>query len=243
MKIKLKKIKLSFPSRLTIGLIFLAICVALIIAFTTVPVLANFALPKLAFLTSKISQYTPRPTPTPTIKEIKPSEKALKIASFAVVRLPDKEKKEFKTRYGSDSMSDTELIRVWALKMDNDLALMAQNEAATQKYIEEHPQQQGYSYYTDPVVIQEPARIQETPNPIQINNKSDDRLQKIERCQEETQRYNDCIQEYNEKMSDYSQCLAEASDLNSQRAKGYGRYASMSCYKPFNSCMKSFSCN
>lgn len=73
---------------------------------------------------------TPSPTP-----EIGPSEKALKIASFAMVRVSESKKKELKQRYSVKNMSDTDFIRFWALEMDKDSALLAKNEALMEKTI------------------------------------------------------------------------------------------------------------
>jgi hypothetical protein len=178
-------------------------------------------------------------SPTPASQ---PSEKALRIASYAWIRLSDAQKKDFRQKYGGKAYSlsqgkiiditDTDVIREWAFAMDKDPALMAQNEAVMQKSM----QQQGVQYN----YISEPAQTytQNTSG----SNDSDYKLQKIENCQKETQTYNECVQGYNEKMADYSQCLAEASDPTSDRAVGFGRYASMSCLKPSNYCMKPISC-
>jgi len=87
------------------------------------------------------------PSPTP---EIEPSERALKIASFAMVRVSESKKKELKQRYSVVSMSDTDFIRFWALEMDKDSALLAKNEALMEKTIARENQ---------PVVNVEPPQV------------------------------------------------------------------------------------
>lgn len=59
-KMKFTKINLPTPNRLMIGLMLLIVGVALGIGMTTVPILSNFTLPKLAFLANKISQRPPQ---------------------------------------------------------------------------------------------------------------------------------------------------------------------------------------
>lgn len=177
----------------------------------------------------------PKPSPTALITQIKapnPSEKALRIASYAIVRMSDANKQGIKKKYGNENMSDTDIIRAWAFAMDKDSALMARNEAVMEQ--QSTPRQVVPNNYVEPAQIQ-------TQN-ISGSIDSDYRLQKIENCQKETQTYNECVQGYNEKVANYSQCLAEASDPTSDRAVGFGRYASLSCSKPFNSCMKPISC-
>lgn len=96
-----------------------------------------------------------QPTPTPIsspspLSEIKPSERALKIASFAMVRVSESKKKELKQRYSVESMSDTDFIRFWALEMDKDSALLAKNEALMEKTIASESQ---------PIVNVEPPQV------------------------------------------------------------------------------------
>lgn len=105
---KLKKIKLRFHNRLISGSILLIIGIILGIAVTTIPLLANFTLPKLAFLASRFSQYTPQqvaklkaspsaqiavvstPTPSPSVipttkptsKQLSIQDRALRVAKF-----------------------------------------------------------------------------------------------------------------------------------------------------------------
>lgn len=94
---------------------------------------------------------TPSPVASPSLTpEIEPSDRALKIASFAMVRVSESKKKELKQRYSVESMSDTDFIRFWALKMDEDTALLAKNEALMEKTIARENQ---------PVVNVEPPSV------------------------------------------------------------------------------------
>lgn len=63
----------------------------------------------------------------------KPSEKALKIASFFVVRSSESYKKEKKIEYGVENESDTKLIETVALKWDLDNVLLTEKEALMEK--------------------------------------------------------------------------------------------------------------
>ena len=72
--------------------------------------------------------------PSPSFSP-QPSEKALKIASFMVVRATEKEKAEAKQKRGDEKMPDTELIRRIAFSYDSDPALMAKAEAGMQQII------------------------------------------------------------------------------------------------------------
>lgn len=183
--------------------------------------------------------HIPKPSPSPVAivspAPTQPSERALKVAAYALESMSSSNKQEIKKKYGGVGVNDTETIRAWAFAMDKDPALLAKNEAVMQKDIQVNSQK-GQYYYPS-------TSTSQVSDPVIFNNDStNSNLQKIENCQKETQTYNECVQAYNEKMADYSQCLTEASDPTSLRAQGYGRYASMSCYKPFNSCMKPISC-
>ena len=69
-------------------------------------------------------------SPSPIIN---PSDKALKIASFLVLRATEKEKSEAKQKRGNENMSDTELIKQVAFTYDSDPALMAYAQAGMEQ--------------------------------------------------------------------------------------------------------------
>jgi len=67
--------------------------------------------------------------PTP----IQPTQKALAIAAFLVVRLDQNTKIEAKNERGNEKMTDSELIKAVALEYDFDPARMAEKEALMNK--------------------------------------------------------------------------------------------------------------
>ncbi|MBI4037791.1 hypothetical protein HY382_01965 [Candidatus Curtissbacteria bacterium] len=91
-----------------------------------------------------IQQLTVEPSVSP-----QPTEKALKIASFLVVRGSENAKKESKKEYGNESMTDSELIKLVALRYDSDPAKMAEKEALVQKIMAEEGQP-DYNYTYEP---------------------------------------------------------------------------------------------
>jgi len=79
------------------------------------------------------------PSPTPIVYS-GPSAKALKIAADSVVRMPEDILKNLKKKYGDENMDNTQFIDKWALAMDKDPAIMAQNEAVLNKVIAKESQ-------------------------------------------------------------------------------------------------------
>jgi len=121
------------------------------------------------------------PTPTP-----QPSEKALKIASFAWARMNDKQKKEIIKTYGNEASSSSEIIRQFALGMDQDSALMAQNEAKMQK-----------------ITTQENRPVYYESDSIGDTNET--------LCQKATAKYQECMNDYTERLGDYTECISRNS--------------------------------
>ncbi|MDO8269696.1 MAG: hypothetical protein Q7T54_03435 [Candidatus Levybacteria bacterium] len=95
--------------------------------------------------TKALSQNSFVPTLTLTPTPIVPSEKALKVAAFLVVRGTENRKKEYKKERGNENMSDSELIKIVALGYDSDPAKMAEKEALVQKIMA----QEGQPVYYD----------------------------------------------------------------------------------------------
>jgi len=106
-----------------------------------------FALSQNSQKAQVLSKNSVIPTVEITLTPIQPSEKALKIASFGVARMTDTQKVEFKDKYGTEKMTDTELIKAWSLKMDEDPILMAQNEAIMEKHMAKEGQAVYYNTY------------------------------------------------------------------------------------------------
>jgi hypothetical protein len=106
-------------------------------------------------------------TPTP----VQPSDRALKVAAFAFVRMSKIEKKFFKHKYGNENMSDNEYINTWALAMDGDAAQLAENEAAMEKQIAQ--EKRPIVNNSEPVYVQQPS----TQQPVVIHDTSPQRLQ------------------------------------------------------------------
>ena len=71
----------------------------------------------------------PYATPTPP----QPSEKALKLSSFIVVNYNETEVKGLKKKFGYEDKTNLEFIKLWALDLDRDPALLALTEAFVQK--------------------------------------------------------------------------------------------------------------
>lgn len=69
--------------------------------------------------------------PSPTATE--PSDRALKVAAFFVVRSNETEKNEVKKKAGNENMTDSGLIRYMASILDQDPAKLAQAEADMEK--------------------------------------------------------------------------------------------------------------
>lgn len=180
---------------------------------------------------SNVLNATPLPN---SVVKTSPSERALKAAAWIYTNSSKTEMDAIiKKNPSLGGNTPAEIVNNVAKFLDQNPANLAMVEADMQKAGNQGAQQNiQYSYpETTKVTV-----------PTVSNSDSDYKLQQIQNCQRDTQTYNECVQTYNDKMADYSQCLAEASDPTSIRAQGFGRYASMSCYKPFNSCMKPISC-
>ncbi len=95
-------------------------------------------------------------SPTP----IQPSERALKIAAFATIRMSDDELLQFKEKSGDKNMSTKEFVRTFALKMDSDVVMMAQSEAVMERIIAE--EKRPIVNEAAPVYIQQPAQVQDS---------------------------------------------------------------------------------
>ena len=84
--------------------------------------------------------------------------------------MSEKEKMYFKRKYGDENMSDNEYIKVWALAMDGDAALLAENEATMEKQIAR--EKRPIVNNSEPVYVQQPAAQQ----PVVIHDTSPQRL-------------------------------------------------------------------
>ncbi len=110
--------------------------------------------------------------PTPIVVEVtptsvQPTERALKVASFVIVRLDDKQKAEFKQKHGAGGFPDNDFIRKWAIDMDSDPVLLSKNEALIAKYLvqENRPIIEDNSTYTYPVEVNtKPSQPSYDPN-------------------------------------------------------------------------------
>lgn len=72
------------------------------------------------------TEAVPPPTPAPT-------QRALDLVSYAMMRETDAQKAELKVQYGNKDMTDTELITAIALSADANPAQMASIEAYKEK--------------------------------------------------------------------------------------------------------------
>ncbi len=129
------------------------------------------------------NEVIPTVAPTP-----QPSEKALKIASFAVLRMTEAQKTEFKKKYGDENMSDAEFIKSWSLKMDEDPTLMAQNEAIMEKHIASENQPVYYNTYETSEPSIDTNQINNNLQQQQLNNKIQQQQQQQQRSIEEQER-------------------------------------------------------
>lgn len=143
------------------------------------------------FNSISIMPHISRPSPSPIAivspAPKQPSEKALKIASYLLLRANISQKLEIKKKYGNIDTPDTEIIRVWAYGMDNDSALMAQYEAIVQ-------------------------RNQMRDNSLNTNDTNSVGDTNETLCQKSTIKYQDCMNEYTKKLGDYTECIAGYSE-------------------------------
>ena len=157
----------------------------------------------MAEVASVAVEVSPTISPTPF-----PSDKALKIASFAAVRMTASTEKNTKKKLGDENMSKTEMIRLYALMLDSDPFIMAEKEALMQKIMAQEGQ---------PVYQYEEESVGDTNETI---------------CQRETAKYQECMNEYTKDLGDYTECVArQTGDLDR------GLYI-RACFKPGNFCRK-----
>ena len=153
----------------------LALGVIAIIAIYTSSALISDA--NIAKTTEPIQQLIAEPSASP-----QPTEKALKIASFLVVRGSENAKKESKKEYGNESMTDSELIKLVALRYDSDPAKMAEKEALVQKIMAQEGQPvYNYTYESNSPVI-------DTGKLGSSVKKQQEAIEELERQQEEAAR-------------------------------------------------------
>lgn len=119
---------------------------------------------------SVVSSQTPTPTititPTPTPQIISPSQKSLQVAAFLWIRLNSAQQAQIRSKYGGSTYTET--ITNWAIGMDRNPAVLAQDEAVM-GYIrnQANAQSQSNNYYYVPTPTPEPATI-----PMNIQNKT-----------------------------------------------------------------------
>ena len=124
---------------------------SVIIALGVIAIIAVYSSSSLisdankAKTTEPLQQLTVEPSISP-----QPTEKALKIASFLIVRGSENAKRESKKEYDNESMTDSELIKLVALRYDSDPAKMAEKEALVQKIMAQEGQPvYNYTYESD----------------------------------------------------------------------------------------------
>lgn len=126
--------------------------IIVIVVVGLLSVLAEVSARQARQSTFEIPELLPVPTTNPT--PMVASEKALRIASNAVVRMTEGQLKEFKTKYGDENMENGDFIAKWALMMDADPVVMAQNKAIVEKIKAEEskPVYNSYETYQSPSV-------------------------------------------------------------------------------------------
>ena len=195
----------------------------LIFVLIAIGILATLVLnPKI--LSINKSQITVDPTTPPTVQS-KPSERALKVAASVFVRTEKTALKKIKQTYGDENMSNTELIKLFAIKMDENPALLAQNEAEMQRIMAKEGQSVQTNYYEQPV-----TSYSESTGTTWDKFKQEQQQRKLEQqqeCQQKMAEYNACLSEYNIKLGEYNNCLT-----------GNNKYSY--CSKPSNYCSKPY---
>lgn len=197
-------IKMKFTNHLKVrakyllSLLIVTIFLLGILTSSYIPTLiSNLYTPKINYQIAQV-KVSPSPSPspspsapssTPTPKKVSNntnknnSERAYKVAAYFVTHLDESNKVKIKQTYGNENMSDTELIRTIATRLDSDPALLAQSEAEVQKLLLQNTQQNVQ--YSSP----------------DVNDNSE--------CQLKLAKYSACMSEYNAEVSEYSACLSE----------------------------------
>lgn len=161
-----------------------------------------------------INEVTPTVTPTTGA-----SESSLKVAAKVVMNSTKSYIAEAKTKYGNAKMTDTDLIRLVAEKMDKDPAYKAQVEAVAERNGNQTSTDDSYTSSTQ--TYSAPTVKYETP-------KVDLNAQFRQDCLERQSKYTTCVAEYSAKLSEYNTCEHE------KATNEYKKYTS--CLKPFNMC-------
>lgn len=128
------------------------------------PSLNSYFSSKLPQSTNILSEKSPLPpllpTGSPSASPVQPSEKALKIAAFAWLRMTAANKIEIKEKNGDKEADDNTAIRQWAIRMDQDPVYLAKNEALMEK-IQTQESRPVYNQQAAPAqIIQQPATQQ-----------------------------------------------------------------------------------
>lgn len=168
---------------------------------------------------TQVAEVVSTPTPEP-----EPSERSLKVAAFAFVRMDKEKQNEFKKTYGDETLSNAEFIKQWAIRMDKNPALLAQNEAIMQRVMATEGQSVQTNYYEQPTSYSESTG---TTIDTFEQQKQQRRAEQQQECQKKMTEYNSCIGEYNTKLGEYNSCLMEGNKYS------YCSKPTKFCSKPY----------